>query len=100
MTPTAVDIRGRLWALVAGDATVQGHLVDGTGEEVVMDLTDLVDTYGPLTMASTPPPAGGLAALVDTVDLVASDPATASVEQIEVVARFARSIVLPAGRRA
>jgi hypothetical protein len=65
-----------------------------------MDLDELVDMYGPLIMSpSRPAFVGGLAAIADTVGLVASDPETASIEQIEQVAAFAKSIVLPQGRQ-
>ncbi|MGU3585948.1 hypothetical protein ACLBYD_22600 [Rhodococcus sp. C26F] len=43
------------------------------------------------------PISGGFVALADTVGLVASDPETASVEQIRQVAAFAQSIILPHG---
>ena len=60
-----------------------------------MDLVELVDAYGPLIMSPAPPTTvGEFTAITDTVCLVASDPETASIEQIEQVAAFAKSILL------
>ncbi|MFD6677289.1 hypothetical protein ACFWDA_23370 [Rhodococcus zopfii] len=95
----AVDREGREWAVLAIDSVLKGRLVSGTATAAVMDLVELVDTYGPLIMSPTRPAAvGGFTTIVDTVGLVASDPETASIEQIEQVAAFAKSIVLPQGR--
>ncbi|MET4614118.1 hypothetical protein ABIC28_005131 [Rhodococcus sp. PvR044] len=91
----AVDREGRQWAVLAVDNTLRGRLISGNASPAVMDLAELVDMYGPLIMSPTRPTnASNLAAFVDTVDLVASDPETASLEQIDEVAAFAQSIVL------
>lgn len=95
----ASDRQGRQWAVVAIGSSLRGRLVCGEAVPAVMDLADLVDMYGPLVMTPTrPATAGGYAAIADTIGLVASDPETASVEQIDQVATFAQSIVLPKGR--
>ncbi|GAA4490955.1 hypothetical protein GCM10023094_54990 [Rhodococcus olei] len=97
--PIASDREGREWALLAVHGALRCRLVSGTATPAVMDLTDLVDVYGPLTMSSTRPAVtGGFATLIDTVDLVAADPETATVEQIDQVAAFAKSIVQPTNR--
>jgi len=92
---TALDREGREWAVLAIDSTLRGRLLRGTATPAVMDLVELVDTYGPLIMSPARPAAvGEFTALADTVGLVASDPETASIEQIEQVAAFAKSILL------
>ncbi len=94
--PIAVDRDGRRWAILALDGGLKARLVHGIVAPAVMDLDELVDMHGPLILSPTrPTSAGGLEALVDTVGLVASDPETASIEQIRQVATFAQSIVLP-----
>lgn len=96
----AVDREGRQWAVLAVGSTLRGRLISGNASPAVLDLAELIDMYGPLIMSpSRPTTAGGYAALVDTVGLVASDPGTASVEQIGLVATFAQSIVLPQDRQ-
>lgn len=101
----ASDREGRRWAVVAIDSSLRARIISGPGRIVApMDLRDVIDTYGPLVLSPTHPAevaaGGGCAAFVDTVDLVASDPETASIEQIDQVAQFARSIVRPDRRRA
>lgn len=102
MPTTASDRDGRHWAI---SADADGHLcarsIPEDGTSITADLGDVIATYGPLVLASTrPAPHSGCTSFVDTVDLVASDPATASIDQIAAVATFARSIVLPAEQRA
>ena len=94
----AVDRDGREWALIAIDNVLKARLVRGTATPAVLDLGELVERYGPLVLSPTrPTAAGGFTALTDTVGLVASDPETASIEQIRQVATFAQSIVFPHG---
>ena len=94
MNQIASDRDGRQWALLATDGALRARLVHGAATPAVMDLAELVDTYGPLVLSPTRPATdSGFSAFVDTVDLVASDPGTADVEQIDQVARFAQSIV-------
>lgn len=97
-SPVAVDRDGRQWAILAVDNRLTARLVHGTATPAVLDLDKLVHRYGPLILSLTrPSTAGGFMALADTVGLVASDPETASVEQIRQVAAFAQSIVFPHG---
>ncbi|AHD24020.1 hypothetical protein Y013_24905 (plasmid) [Rhodococcus pyridinivorans SB3094] len=97
-SPVAVDRDGRQWAVLAIDSRLTARLVRGTASPAVLDLDELVHRYGPLILSPTPcSTAGGFIALADTVGLVASDPETASVEQIRQVAAFAQSIVAPHG---
>ncbi|KOS57616.1 hypothetical protein [Rhodococcus rhodochrous] len=90
-----VDRSGRRWAVVAVGDTVRARLVSDTGTPATMAIEELVYAHGPLVLS----PAAGIerggvcAAFVDTVDLVASDPETASVEQIRAVSAFARRIL-------
>lgn len=98
MKPIACDRDGRHWVLVATDSTLRGRLVRGEADLAVMDLAEIIETYGPLVLSpARPAVGGGYAAFADTVDLVASDPGTASVDQIDQVAAFAKSMLLPAG---
>jgi len=97
-SPVAVDRDGRQWAILALDSRLTARLVRGTATPAVLDLDELVHRYGPLVLSPTHPHvAGEFMALADTVGLVASDPETASVEQIRQVATFAQSIVAPHG---
>jgi hypothetical protein len=94
----AVDRDGREWAVLAVDSGLKARLVHGTTTPAVLDLDELVHRYGPVALSPTrPATAGRFVALADTVGLVASDPETASVEQIRQVAAFAQSIILPHG---
>lgn len=94
----AFDRDGREWAVLAIDGSVKARLVRGVAAPAVMDLDELAEMYGPLILSPTRPTVtGGFVALADTVGLVASDPETASIEQIRQVAAFAQSIVLPHG---
>ncbi len=97
MSPVAVDRDGRAWAILALDSTLKARLVRGTANPAVLDLDKLVEQYGPVTLSPTRPTVGGFVAFADTVELVASDPETASIEQIRQVALFAQSLVLPPG---
>jgi len=96
--PVAVDRDGRQWAVLAIDHRLTARLVRGTATPAVLDLGELVHRYGPLVLSPTcPGAAGGFMALADTVGLVASDPETASVEQIRQVAAVAQAILAPHG---
>ncbi|MBC2592460.1 hypothetical protein [Rhodococcus aetherivorans] len=90
-----VDRSGRSWALVTIGGTVRARLVSDAGTPATMAVEELVHAHGPLVLSPTPglEGGGGCAAFVDTVDLVASDPETASVEQIRAVSAFARRIL-------
>lgn len=91
----AFDRSGREWTVLAIDSGLKARLVRGVATTpAVMDLDELVEMHGPLMMSpARPTTAGGFVALTDTVGIVASDPETASVEQIRQVAAFAQSIV-------
>ncbi|WP_458682509.1 hypothetical protein [Prescottella equi] len=100
MKPIACDRDGRHWVLVTTDGTLRGRLVRGEPDLAAIDLADLIEAYGPLVLSpARPTVGGGYAAFADTVDLVASDPGTASVEQIAQVAAFAKSMVALTGPR-
>ncbi|EME19380.1 hypothetical protein [Rhodococcus triatomae] len=95
----ASDRAGRRWAILAIGNSLKGRLLNGEATPAVLDLDELVDLHGPLVMSPTrPAAAGGFAAIADTICLVASDPETASVEQIDQVASFAQAIVRPKRR--
>jgi len=97
-SPVAVDRDGRRWAILALDSRLTARLVRGTATPAVLDLDELLERYGPLVLSPTRRAAAcGYIALADTVGLVASDPETASIEQIRQVAAFAQSIVAPHG---
>lgn len=96
----AFDRVGREWTVFALEGQLKGRLIQQGAAPIVCDLDELVEMHGPLVLSPTRPAAtGGFAAIADTVGLVASDPETASVEQIHQVAVFAMSIVLPQGRQ-
>ncbi|WP_213571379.1 hypothetical protein [Rhodococcus sp. USK13] len=92
---TATDRHGRTWELIVMDGVICGLLVADTGTSTVMSVANLVDTHGPvrLTPAGSRLGPGSCDALVDVVDLVASDPETATVEQIREVAAAARLLL-------
>lgn len=92
----ATDRHGRMWELVAIEGVICALLVAGTGAPTVMSAPDLIDLHGPIRLSPdrcrlSP---GSHAALVDVVDLVASDPETATVEQIREVATTAAHLLL------
>lgn len=90
----AVDREGRTWVILGIGNTLKVHRLSGTAPVAVMDLAELVDMYGPLILAPTHSAvADEFASIIDTVDLVASDPETASVEQIRIVASVLRGIL-------
>lgn len=90
----AADREGRTWVILSIGNTLKVHRLSGTAPLAVMDLAELVDTYGPLVLSPTRPAgAEEFASIIDTVDLVASDPETASVEQIRIVASVLRGIL-------
>ncbi|WP_194150321.1 hypothetical protein [Prescottella subtropica] len=92
----AVDRDGRRWELLSVEGVLRARLVSGQCMPNDMDLDDLVDAHGPLVL---PPARPADEAFIDTVDLVATDPETASIQHIEVVAGFARSVIAgPCGR--
>lgn len=90
----ASDREGRTWVILSIGNTLKVHRLSGTAPVAVMDLAELVEIYGPLMLFPTDPAvADESASIVDTVDLVASDPETASVEQIRIVASVLRGIL-------
>lgn len=96
----AFDRVGREWTVFALEGQLKGRLTRQGAAHAVYDLDELVEMHGPLVLSPTrPATTGGLAAIADTVGLVASDPETASIEQIQQVAVFAKSIILPQGRQ-
>lgn len=95
----ALDREGREWAVLAIGNTLRVRLVRGAATPAAMDLSALIDMYGPLVMSPNRSAADRFTAIVDTVGLVASDPETASIEQIEQVAAFAKSVLLPQRRQ-
>ncbi|MFD7009046.1 MULTISPECIES: hypothetical protein [Rhodococcus] len=101
---TATDRHGRTWELIAIESVICAFLVTDTRTPTVMSAPDLIDTHGPIRLSPdrcrlSP---GSRDALVDVVDLVASEPETATVEQIREVAAAAHLLlgVKPAPRSA
>lgn len=88
----ASDSEGPTWAILSIGNTLKARLLVGAAPVAVMELSELVDTYGPLVLSPTHA-VDGFMPILDTVDLVASDPETASVEQIRVVASVLRGIL-------
>lgn len=88
---SVVDRIGRRWSVFAGP----GGAFRARSAASEVELTALIASAWPVVMSGESATAGHRAALADTIDLVASDPATATVEQIAMVARFAQAIVSP-----
>jgi len=89
---TATDRHGHEWELVPMQEMVCGRRVADVDDVTVLDAEDLIHAHGPLLLS-----AGGSGfsvgtrdALLDVIDLVASDPETASVEQVREVAAIAQ----------
>ena len=101
---TATDRDGRTWELVALESVVCALHVADAGTPTVMAAPDLIDLHGPIRLAPNGHrlTVGSRDALVDVVDLVASDPETATVDQIREVAAAAQLLlgVKPAPRSA
>lgn len=96
----ASDRTGRRWILLAVDHRLKCCIWDAaTKTHVVQELEEVVAHAGPLVVSLATDAGSPFDALLDTLDLVASDPETASVEQISLLASFAKSVVLPVGRR-
>ena len=100
-TLTVTDRDGRAWSVYLADSGIyrarpRSHFDNASA----VDVDDLAMSAGPLVLArgrAEDRAAGAYAALIDTVDLVASDPETATVEQVGVVARFAHAIICGGG---
>ena len=98
--PTALDRDGREWTLFALNGQLKGRLSREGAATVIWALDELVEMHGPLTLLPPQPAVTGGFATKPTVSaIVASDPETASIEQIREVAAFAQSIVLPQSRQ-
>ncbi|WP_009480723.1 hypothetical protein [Rhodococcus sp. JVH1] len=101
---TATDRNGHTWELIAIDSVICALLVADTSTPTVVSAAHLIETHGPIRLSPdrcrlSP---GARDALVDVVDLVASEPETATVEQIREVAAAAHLLlgVKPAPRSA
>ncbi|ROZ52856.1 hypothetical protein EEB12_28860 [Rhodococcus sp. WS1] len=88
----ASDLEGRTWAILSVGNAMKARLLTGTAPRAAMELDEVVNTYGPLILSPTHE-GNGYVPVLDTADLVASDPETASVEQIRVVASVLRGIL-------
>ena len=90
-----IDREGRQWALLAVNGDSRARLVSGEHHPAVLATTELVNAHGPLVLV--PNHCGmsqlGRNAFLDVVDLVATDPETATVDQIAAVATWARSLL-------
>ncbi|PQP15915.1 hypothetical protein [Rhodococcus opacus] len=101
---TATDRHGRTWELIAIESVICALLVTDTKTPTVMSAAHLIEAHGPIRLAPSASrlSLGARDALVDVVDLVASEPETATVEQIREVAAAAHLLlgVKPAPRSA
>ena len=101
---TATDRDGRTWELIAIESVICALLVADARTPTVMSAAHLIETHGPIRLSPSVSrlSLGARDALVDVVDLVASEPETATVEQIREVAAAAHRLlgVKPAPRSA
>lgn len=96
----ASDRTGRRWVLLSVDHRIKCCPWSSIVEtDAAQDLAEVIAQAGPLLLGLETEASVGFAALLDTVDLVATDPETASIDQVRLVASFAQSVVLPEDRR-
>jgi hypothetical protein len=94
-TVSAVDFHGRQWDLVPIQDVICARIVaDSVAKPVVLS-EQLLAECGPLVISVEAPTlsVGAREKLADVIDLVVTNPETASVEQIREVASLARLLL-------
>ena len=94
-TVNAVDFHGRQWELVPIQDVIHArNVADGVTIPTVLS-EQLLAECGPLVISAEAPTlsVGAREKLADVIDLVVTDPETASVEQIREVASLARLLL-------
>ena len=92
---SVVDCHGRQWELVPRQNDVCARrIADGVATPTVL-FEELLAEYGPLMISAEEPTlrVGAREKLADVIDLVVTDPETASIEQIREVASLARLLL-------
>ncbi|MFE5703219.1 hypothetical protein [Rhodococcus koreensis] len=94
-TFTATDRHGHEWELIPMQEMVCARRVADVDDVTVLDAEDLIHDYGPLLLSAGHSGfgVGTRDALLDVIDLVASDPETASVDQVREVAAIAQRML-------
>ncbi|QSE88063.1 hypothetical protein JWS13_05250 (plasmid) [Rhodococcus pseudokoreensis] len=90
---TATDRHGHEWELIPMRETICARkIVEKAATPTVLNADQLLTNHGPLLLSTDRPmfSVGTWDSLVDVVDLVATDPETATIEQIRKVASVAQ----------
>lgn len=89
---TATDLQGHEWELIPMQERVCARRVADADSVTVLDVENLIHDHGPLLLSAGQSGigVGTRDALLDVIDLVASDPETASVDQVREVAAIAQ----------
>ncbi|KXX58088.1 hypothetical protein [Rhodococcus sp. LB1] len=92
---TATDRHGHEWELIPMQKMVCARRVAEVDDVTVLDAEDLIHDHGPLLLSAGQSGfgVGTRDALLDVIDLVASDPETASVDQVREVAAIAQRML-------
>lgn len=92
---TATDRHGHEWELVPIQDMVCARRVADMDDVTVLDAEDFIHDFGPLLLSvgQSGFDIGTREALLDVIDLVASDPETASVDQVREVAAIAQRML-------
>ena len=90
---TATDRHGREWELIPMQEMVCARRV--ADDVTVLDAEDLIHDHGPLLLSAGQSGfgVGTRDSLLDVIDLVVSDPETASVDQVREVATIAQRML-------
>ena len=90
---TATDRHGHEWELIPMQEMVCARRV--ADDVTVLDAEDLINDHGPLLLSAGQSGfgVGTRDALLDVIDLVASDPETASLDQVREVAAIAQRML-------
>lgn len=100
-TIRGIDRHGRGWNLVPIDGELHALLVDGDHQPAALAADELINSYGPLTLVPNDyrMSQAGREVFLDVIDRVASDPETATIEQITAVAMWARTLLRSSAER-
>ncbi|MFV9454719.1 hypothetical protein ACNJ7E_14890 [Rhodococcus sp. NM-2] len=94
-TFTATDRHGQEWELIPMQEMVCARRVADVDDVTALDAEDLIHDCGPLLLSAGHSGfgVGTRDSLLDVIDLVASDPETASVDQVREVAAIAQRML-------
>ncbi|WP_249354704.1 hypothetical protein [Rhodococcus sp. USK13] len=96
---TATDSQGHEWELMPTKDGVGARLIADGDQTAILQAEQLLAEHGPLLISACRPAfsMGTHEALADVVNLVASDPETASLEQVREVAAVAQLLLARSG---